>query len=90
MIAGVTTSLSDRASILESVMHGIKGEWGWDETGRNLISQTIGYDMVDKKWRLPTFTTMLIAGSLASKVAGRFVKPSTFDAIPLVGKKIKL
>ena len=90
MVAGVTASLSDRASILESVMHSIKGEWGWDETGRNLIAQTIGYDTVDKKWRLPTFTAMIIGSTIASKIAGGFVKPSTFDAIPFFGKKIKL
>jgi hypothetical protein len=90
MGTGIVASFSDRASIFESVQHGIKGEWGWNIVARDVFVQTTGYDIYDHKWYIPTFTAALVGGVMASKILNKFVPASTFDAIPFIGKKIKL
>lgn len=92
MIAGATTSLSGRTPIIGAVQRGISGEYDWQTVGADVTRELIGYDsrFAEGKWSLPTFTTMTVLGALGSKIAGKFVKPSTFDAIPYIGKKIKL
>ena len=50
--------------------------------------------MSDKTWSLPALPTLLIGGAviggLSSKIANKFVHPSTFNGIPMIGKRIKL
>ena len=95
MAAGVATSLNWRNSIMQSVMEKGPGTLqGNTVDANNLISdimtQTIGYDPRTKQFLLPTFTVMTVVGSVASKLLGKFVPPSTFNTIPLIGKKLKL
>lgn len=93
LVAGVTTTLNDRWSILQSTQNlmatGFSPQ-GFNNWTGDMTTQLIGYDFRDKKWRLPTFTTMVVATALASKLVGKFVKPHYFDSVPVIGKKIKL
>jgi hypothetical protein len=77
-------------SMAESLKNGITGKWGWDVVARDCSVAITGYDFMSKRWVLPMFTTGLVAGAVASKIAGHFIKPQTFDAIPIIGRKIKL
>jgi len=90
MVGGALGSLSNKTSIAESVMRAVSGQSKWSDVGQVVVRETIGYDIVDKTWQLPTFTTLTLAGAVGSKVANKFVKPSTFNGIPFVGKRIKL
>lgn len=97
MGAGLFGSMNDRASIVNSVKAAMTDpSWGWDNALYDFMVQTIGIDPRDfqngggYRFRLPTFTVSVLAGTVGSKVIGKFVKPSTFDAIPYIGKKIKL
>jgi hypothetical protein len=91
MVGGAMVSSSGQDSLYSGIL---KIKNGQDPTGQGfantLVRETIGYDMGQKKWYVPSFTALTIGGAVASKVANRFVKPTTFDAIPWVGKKIKL
>lgn len=76
--------------IAQSAWKVIHGEQKPEALAKNIIRETIGYDIEYKKWSLPALTTLTIAGAIGSKVVGKFVKPTTFDAIPYIGKRIKL
>jgi hypothetical protein len=77
-------------SMFEALKNGITGTWGWDVVARDVGVAVTGYDYMNKRWSIPMFTTGIIAGAVASKIAGHFIKPQTFDAIPIIGHKIKL
>ena len=93
--AGTMTSLNDRYSIYQSVTEKIPAIMAGNkqagaDLAADLMTQTIGYDPRDKVFKLPTFTALMLGGAIASKLFGKFVKPGTFDSIPMIGKKLKL
>ena len=89
-IAGATVSLSGKTPILQAVINGVEGKWGWDEVGRNLMRETVGYDPVDKNWSLPALPTLAIAGFAAHKIVGMTGVNKTMRNIPMLGKYIEL
>lgn len=92
MGAGAFTTLTpgDNVGIAPQVIGAIQGQKSWEDVPRVLLRETLGYDYLYKTWNIPAFTSFTLLGAAGSKVAGKFVRPSTFDAIPYIGKKIKL
>ena len=84
-------TFNDRTALGMSWYNAATGKYDWHNALADTMVQTVGYDpRWGGSWHVPTFTTSLIATSIASKIVGRFVKPSTFDMIPYIGKKIKM
>lgn len=92
LAAGVTTSFSrDRTPIAHTIYNGITNPaWGLDNTGADIMLQTLGYDpRGEGSWHIPTFTVALIGSALASRILGKLGVNRVFEGLPWIGKKIK-